>query len=1205
MTNKKSAKRAFMMSALSLLLCVSMLIGTTFAWFTDEVKSTNNKIVAGNLDIELQYKTANGEWADVAANTNVFAEDTLWEPGHTEVVYLRIKNAGTLALKYQLGVNIASEVGSVNVNGEDFKLSDYIYFGYVETNAEVSYANRDAARAAAQNVKKITAGYNKYGTMLSGAADVYVTLVVYMPETVGNEANYAKGENVPTINLGINLFATQYTHEEDSFDKYYDAGAAWQGGVEIDWYLENPDAEEFVINTAEQLAGFAAIVNGTAANPKARSADATIHDNFAGHTIKLGADLDLDDKAWTPIGRTGASTTDFTYAFKGVFDGQGHTIYNLNVTAEGWAGLFGLAHTATIQNVNVDGVTINGNRMSGTIVGQIYKAKVDNCHVKNGNIMVKPNLDGDSYDNGDKVGGIVGWIGDNNNNSVLSNCSVTNFEIGAYRDIGGIAGYVAYSTTLENNVVKDVKITGDQISNYYGDKDFNAGAIWGRNSVSSSGVGVTDTNNTSEKISITNKYIENGIELREDGVTNEVTLYLVPAEYEGTTVNVPEGVTKIGGYAFAYNSNIETIVLPSTVTTLSDRAFRDTSASTVELNEGLTNISYQAFRNATNVTEVVIPSTVTTISKEAFQNSGITTLTIPANVTTVEYGGCRDMKNLETVVIEGNVDIPVYAFRACTNLKTVILTGEDVTFGGGSRGMIFTNKENGDGSAITVYVANEAAKERLLAADTAAKDYGGYKIIVGVQSVSPDEEIGDTLTDGADTVYVPAGTYSFPASDLGEGDTVICAPGTVFEGTSSLNINGATVVGATFDAGEKDSSASGTINGTFKDCTFTGGSEGVRWCYTKVGDTVVFENCVFEATLRGIHFDGMDGDVKFINCEINGFNAIGGEGTVTFEGCTFGNDESKYNGLNMYCNTVLTNCTFNFISGKSNFIDFEKAGKSLTITNCTATLDGEAANVMDFVGGTYKAQTTITVDGVLQKSAASQAELNSALTGNVDVTLSEGNYTLPGVSNGDVTISGTKDTVITVTTPNYGGSDVTFNGVTVKGSGYATGVQHVDTVTYNDVTIVGEMCLYGEKVVFNNCTFELNGQYIWTYGAKEVEFINCTFNTTGKAILVYNEGAGASKVTVKGCTFNATAGAKAGAIANQNCAAIEIDNYARMAHVVITEGNTYSENFSGEWRIKNYVADAPVTVNGVEYTQIAVDGKLMTIDASKNVTVIE
>jgi hypothetical protein len=107
--------------------------------------------------------------------------------------------------------------------------------------------------------------------------------------------------------------------------------------------------------------------------------------------------------------------------------------------------------------------------------------------------------------------------------------------------------------------------------------------------------------------------------------------------------------------------------------------------------------------------------------------------------------------------------------------------------------------------------------------------------------------------------------------------------------------------------------------------------------------------------------------------------------------------------------------------------------------------------------------------------------------------------------------------------------------------------------------------------------------------------------------LIYNEGAGANTVTVEGCTFNASAGAKAGAIANQNCAAIELDNFQSSgvgaAHKLTTANNTFDANFSGEWRIKNYVAGNVINVNGVDYTQIAVDGKLMTIDANKNVTI--
>ena len=119
MTNKRTTKRALLFSVLSMLLCVTMLMGTTYAWFTDSVSSTNNIIKSGNLDVELEY-LKDGKWVAVGEDTNVFSNQ-LWEPGHTEVVYLKVSNVGSLALKYNLGVNIAKEIEGTNVAGEAFK----------------------------------------------------------------------------------------------------------------------------------------------------------------------------------------------------------------------------------------------------------------------------------------------------------------------------------------------------------------------------------------------------------------------------------------------------------------------------------------------------------------------------------------------------------------------------------------------------------------------------------------------------------------------------------------------------------------------------------------------------------------------------------------------------------------------------------------------------------------------------------------------------------------------------------------------------------------------------------------------------------------------------------------------------------------------------------------------------------------------------
>lgn len=217
----KNTKKALLTSALCLLLCMSMLIGTTFAWFTDSVATTNNVITAGNLDVNLYYKTtAMSDWAPVEADTDVFSGN-LWEPGHTEVVYLKVVNEGTLALKYNLDVVVASEVPGTNVANDPFKLSDYILYNVYEEIK--TYADSAAARGD-ESGKMLNVAYNKATTLKAGEETV-LTLVAFMPTTVGNEANYLTGTTAPSINLGINLFATQETYENDSFGPTYDEDA--------------------------------------------------------------------------------------------------------------------------------------------------------------------------------------------------------------------------------------------------------------------------------------------------------------------------------------------------------------------------------------------------------------------------------------------------------------------------------------------------------------------------------------------------------------------------------------------------------------------------------------------------------------------------------------------------------------------------------------------------------------------------------------------------------------------------------------------------------------------------------------------------------------------------------------------------------------------------------------------------------------------
>ena len=109
MTNSKTTKRALVSSVIALVLCFAMLLGTTYAWFTDSVTSSGNKIVAGNLDVDLYLHTGTDTKIEITnESAPIFGEgaiaqdnnaSTLWEPGKTQVAYLSIKNNGSLDLK--------------------------------------------------------------------------------------------------------------------------------------------------------------------------------------------------------------------------------------------------------------------------------------------------------------------------------------------------------------------------------------------------------------------------------------------------------------------------------------------------------------------------------------------------------------------------------------------------------------------------------------------------------------------------------------------------------------------------------------------------------------------------------------------------------------------------------------------------------------------------------------------------------------------------------------------------------------------------------------------------------------------------------------------------------------------------------------------------------------------------------------------------
>ena len=468
MAKSKQTKKALLSSVIALILCFSMLLGTTFAWFTDSVESGVNTILAGNLDVELDYyDPADDKWKSVQGAESLFSSN-LWEPGHTEVVYLKLSNQGSLAFKYQLAVNVTEETVGINVANKPFKLSDYIYMGVVE-DAEPSYTSREEAVAAAKNGANgiIGEGYSKSGTMLKDANDLYLAVVVYMPESVGNDANYKTGTNAPVINMGIKLFATQQMNENDSFGNDYDKNVGWAGAANTDWYKADQDV--FTLTSPEELAGLAELVNAG--------------NNFYGKTVKLGADMDLNNFNWTPIGKKGST-------FNGTFIGTGYTISNLKSIGSKNVGLFGATYVgAHIEGVTVVNAEVSGNDYVGVIVGGGYLAAncIKNCVVENATVTATPYFDTakNAYDGGAKAGGIVGQA---YNGSIIG-CTVKNATIIAYRDLGGIAGMHDFDgkagSTVEasGNTVENVSLSYLNISGKYDDgktPNNNMNAVVGR-----------------------------------------------------------------------------------------------------------------------------------------------------------------------------------------------------------------------------------------------------------------------------------------------------------------------------------------------------------------------------------------------------------------------------------------------------------------------------------------------------------------------------------------------------------------------------------------------------------------------------------------------------------------------------------------------------------------------------------------------------
>ena len=245
MTNRKSTKRALLGSVMAMVLCLAMLVGATFAWFTDTASTGVNKIQAGKLDVALEMKDAAGQWVSAEGKTLDFVkaaagEQVLWEPGCTYTLpELRVVNNGNLALKYKVTIT--------GINGSA-KLNDVI--DWTINDADLSADHSLAA----------------------GATSEALTIKGHMKESAGNEYM-----NESIDGIAITVAATQDTVENDSFGNTYDKDAEYP-------IVAMDTLQELINNATEPVS-------------------AKLEGNIAGSlTVPQGKDVTLDLNGFTLTG---------------------------------------------------------------------------------------------------------------------------------------------------------------------------------------------------------------------------------------------------------------------------------------------------------------------------------------------------------------------------------------------------------------------------------------------------------------------------------------------------------------------------------------------------------------------------------------------------------------------------------------------------------------------------------------------------------------------------------------------------------------------------------------------------------------------------------------------------------------------------------------------------------------------------------------
>ncbi len=420
---KINTKRALFTSVMSMLLCVTMLVGSTFAWFTDNATTSVNTIVSGTLDVAL----VDGDGKSLEGTTLGFVKggtNTLWEPGSSWTLQdVYVKNNGNLALKFKITIT------GIKGNAELNNVIDWsIQLGDVTL--------------ALEN------GVSQEFHLGAGETSGKLNIIGKMQETAGNEYQGKKIEGISIL-----VQATQDTVEHDSTNNQYDAGAQYEApSVPVeDFYM---DAEGiWHVSNAAGLKEFRDSVNSGSRT------------SYVGKTIKLDATIDLAGEEWTPINAWDGVLNNVT------IDGNGNSIKNMKVSSGDSAGFINSnASSLTIQNLTFENAyvktTDGSTKYAGVVIGKNYSAvTMENVNVKNSQVRCTW-----------QCGGLVGFAEGNAPNFV--NCSVSDTFIGGGNCTAGVFfGLGAVDVSLTNCSANNVDVYTDMGT---ADVSLFAGYLYGK-----------------------------------------------------------------------------------------------------------------------------------------------------------------------------------------------------------------------------------------------------------------------------------------------------------------------------------------------------------------------------------------------------------------------------------------------------------------------------------------------------------------------------------------------------------------------------------------------------------------------------------------------------------------------------------------------------------------------------------------------------